>query len=67
MKAREHFRAWCESEPERLEKAANRWDAAPPTAAARIGFWNEMAAEARKAAANLRAMRAARLRYVSGG
>lgn len=58
---------WQESEPERLDAQAERWERASRDPAERVPWLAEMACHARKAAANLRAMRAARLRAKAGG
>ena len=51
-----------QSEPERLEERAAAWECAATVPGARLIWLSEMACQARKAAATLRAMRAARLR-----
>lgn len=68
MSAREHLKQWAESEPERLDAAAQRWEGQTKATHGKNLFWlAAMAAEARKAAANLRAMRAARMRLEANG
>lgn len=58
--------AWERSEPERLEERADAWECAATVPGARLLRLVELACQARKAAANLRAMRAARLRMKAG-
>lgn len=55
-----------QSEPERLEERADAWECAATVPGARLLRLVELACQARKAAANLRAMRAARLRMKAG-
>ncbi len=65
MSAKE-LNQWQESEPQRLDLAADQWERAACAPDAKLLWLTDLAAEARKAAANLRAMRSARMRLRLG-
>lgn len=53
---------WERTEPDRLDARADQWDRESIKPGANLSWLASMASQARKSAANLRAMRSARLR-----
>lgn len=56
------LKMWEQSEPERLDARADDWERAAKQPGANLNWLALMACQARQAAANLRAMRSARMR-----